>query len=68
MRLIESKPRNTWGDQKLEEAGKDLPLENSEGGLANLKNLPANAEDLGSIPSPGKFHMPQVTKPECHNC
>ena len=27
------KPRNTWGHEKLEEAGKDLPLGNSEGGL-----------------------------------
>ena len=23
------------------------------------KNLPANAEDMGSIPSPGRSHMPQ---------
>ena len=24
-----------------------------------VKNLPANAEDIGSIPGPGRFHMPQ---------
>ena len=24
------------------------------------KNLPANPGDLGSIPGPGRFHMPQV--------
>ena len=23
------------------------------------KNLPANARDMGSIPGPGRFHMPQ---------
>ena len=28
------------------------------GGLV-VKNLPANAEDLGSIPGPGRSHMPQ---------
>ena len=24
-----------------------------------VKNLPANAEDMGLIPDPGRFHMPQ---------
>ena len=28
------------------------------GGLV-VKNLPANAEDTDSIPSPGRSHMPQ---------
>ena len=28
------------------------------GGLV-VKNLPANAEDLGLIPGPGRSHMPQ---------
>ena len=23
-----------------------------------VKNLPANAEDMGLIPDPGRFHMP----------
>ena len=23
------------------------------------KNLPANTRDMGSIPGPGRFHMPQ---------
>ena len=38
-----------------------------------VKNLPANAGDMGLIPSPGRFHMPwgnsahvpQVLKPMC---
>ena len=24
-----------------------------------VKNPPASAEDMGSIPGPGRFHMPQ---------
>ena len=24
-----------------------------------IENLPANAGDMGSIPGPGRFHMPQ---------
>ena len=28
-------------------------------GGAVIKNPPANAGDIGSIPSPGRFHMPQ---------
>ena len=31
------------------------------------KNLPANARDIGSIPGPGRFHMPQATKLTHHN-
>ena len=31
------------------------------------KNLPASAGYLGSVPGPGRFHMPWVTKPVCHN-
>ena len=27
-----------------------------------VKNLPANAGDAGSIPGPGRFHMPQGNK------
>jgi len=27
-----------------------------------VKNLPANAGDTGSIPGPGKFHMPWGNK------
>ena len=27
------------------------------------RNLPANAGDPGSIPGPGRFHMPWATKP-----
>ena len=33
-----------------------------------LKNLPANAGDMSSIPGPGRSHMPRgATKPVCHN-
>ena len=31
-----------------------------------VKNLPANGGDAGSIPGPGRFHMPKVTKPMRH--
>ena len=36
-------------------------------GGAVVKNLPANAGDMGLIPGLGRFHMPRTTKPECHN-
>ena len=32
--------------------GQDIP------GGSVVKNLPANAGDTGSIPGPGRFHMP----------
>ena len=32
-----------------------------------VKNLPANAWDVDSIPGPGRFHMPLATKPMSHN-
>ena len=41
-----------------------------------VKNLPANAGDMGSIPDLGRFHMPwpeqlslslTTTKPACYN-
>ena len=31
-----------------------------------VKNLPANAGDMGSVPGPGRSHMPQATKPVSH--
>ena len=34
-----------------------LPLDFSDGPM--VKNLPANAGDTGSIPGPGRFHMPR---------
>ena len=34
-----------------------LPLDFSGGPL--VKNRPANAGGMGSIPGPGRFHMPQ---------
>ena len=40
---------------------RDLP-----GGTVD-KNLPANAGDMGSIPGPGRFHMPRATKLMHHN-
>ena len=33
-----------------------------------VKNLPANWGDMGVIPGPGGFPMPQATKPIHHNC
>ena len=33
-----------------------------------VKNLSANAGDVGSIPGPGRPHMPEATKPVHHNC
>ena len=30
-----------------------------------IGNPPANAQDRGSIPGPGKFH--RASKPMCHN-
>ena len=32
-----------------------------------VKNLPANAGNMGSIPAPGRFHMPRATKPMHHS-
>ena len=32
-----------------------------------VKNPPANAGDTGLIPDLGRRHMPQATKPMCHN-
>ena len=34
---------------------------------AVVKNPPANAGDVGSIPGPGTSHMPRATKPVHHN-
>ena len=36
-------------------------------GGAVVKNPPANAGDTGSIPGPGRSHMPQSNQPVCHN-
>ena len=33
-----------------------------------VKNPPANAEDTGSTPGPGRSHMRKAPKPMCHNC
>ena len=38
--------------------------ESFPGGLV-VKNLPANAGDMGSIPDPGRFHD-EATKPLSH--
>jgi len=32
-----------------------------------VKNPPANARDMVSIPDLGRAHMPQAAKPMCHN-
>ena len=36
-------------------------------GGAVVGNPPANAGDTGSIPGPGRSHMPGATKPVRHN-
>ena len=36
----------------------ESPISDFPGGTV-VKNLPANAGDTGSIPSPGRSHMPQ---------
>ena len=33
-----------------------------------VKNPPANAEDMGLIPGPGRVHIHGATKPVGHNC
>ena len=38
-------------DMRLEIRGRDFP------GGSVVKNLPAKAGDMGSIPGPGRFHM-----------
>ena len=40
-------------DKDIETAVMDFP------GGPVVKNLPANAGDMGSIPGPGKSHMPR---------
>ena len=37
-------------------------------GGPEVKNLPAKAGDTGSIPGPGRSHIPRGTKPRCHSC
>ena len=32
-----------------------------------VKNAPANAGDMGSIPGPGRSHMPGAAKLACHS-
>lgn len=32
-----------------------------------IKHLPASAGDRGSIPGPGRFHVPQTAKPAGHS-
>ena len=32
-----------------------------------VKNLPGNAGDMGSIPDPGRFHCHKAAKPVHHN-
>ena len=46
-----------WGARGCREANLKERLEDFPGG-AVVKNLPANAGDTGSIPVPGRSHMP----------
>ena len=50
--LLTSKPISSW----------DLP------GGPVVKNLPANARDAGSIPGPGRSHMPQLLSSSSRPC
>ena len=47
------------------------PLKNTDAedfpGGPVVKNPPANEGVVGSIPSPGRVHMPSAIKPTCHN-
>ena len=50
--------------------GNHIPDKNLRQGFPGgsvVKNLPASAGDTSSIPGPGGSHMPQATKPTCHN-
>ena len=42
-----------WVRIRYKKRGEDFP------GATVDKNLPANAGDMGSIPGPGRSHMPQ---------
>ena len=46
--------------QKNEELAllSSIYLESDFPGGPGVRNLPANPEDTGSIPGPGRFHMP----------
>ena len=41
---------------------KDFP------GGPKVKNAPVNAADTGSVPGPGRFHMPWGKQAQCHSC
>ena len=45
-------------------------IKNAQSGFPDgsvVKNPPANAGDMGSIPDLGRSHMPRATRPVCHN-
>ena len=45
-------------DEHIQQTGDQRDFSGGSGGLV-LKNSPANAGDMGSIPGPGRLHMPQ---------
>ena len=45
-------PGGNWGTERFLKLPVDFP------GGPVVKNLPANARDKGSIPDPGRSHMP----------
>ena len=51
-------PHAAWHDRKKEEEKKRKINNQDFSGVSVVKNLPANAGDTGSIPDPGRFHMP----------
>ena len=51
------------GEERRNKVQEKLKSERIRGfpGGAVVKNVPANAEDMGSSPGPGRSHMPQST-------
>ena len=57
------------GEWEVQTIGFKIASKRGFPGGAVAKNPPANTEDMGSIPGPGRSHMPQrsAAKPMCHN-
>ena len=61
VRELSCKQHTTSTDKRKKERGR----EGGRGfpGGSVVKNLPASAGDTGSIPGPGRCHMPHATEP-----
>ena len=55
------------GVQQVWEKGLELEEQGFPGDLV-IRNPPANAGDVDSIPGPRRSHMPRSNKVVCHNC